>query len=436
MPEHGNAWCKIVQLHEKSVHTTVIGQEMLLNYPRAKDILERENFDGLVAQLPINVYYLTDYWGLFNTAGGYDASYLAVLPRDDAQPAGLILPALELRRVETKGSWVTNIYAHSSPEAGAILADGTAKGVDYQGWSVRPDAELGDLEQRWVDIVARLGADVSASAFWAVARAVKAAGLEKARIATDDSRLAGWLDACGLDNIQCEYRVDLFNEIRLIKTADEISLMQIAARYNETALLKAADAMAEGITWTELENIYMESMARQGGRGVYLNCGVGELPHGAIRRGEPVLFDALGRYEHYHGDFGRCAVLGEPTAEHRQRHQHICTGWEVAQEYLQPGVRYSELSSAVGEAVRREGFRNFRNPVVHSLGLEHTDDPKAPGVQPQDKPDQTLAKGMVVNVDMPHSEIGWGSVHMEDTVVILDDGCERLSSADFGMRII
>ena len=78
---------------------------MLLNYPRAKDILERENFDGLVAQLPINVYYLTDYWGLFNTAGGYDASYLAVLPRNDEQPAGLILPALELRRVETKGMW-------------------------------------------------------------------------------------------------------------------------------------------------------------------------------------------------------------------------------------------------------------------------------------------------------------------------------------------
>jgi len=73
---------------------------------------------------------------------------------------------------------------------------------------------------------------------------------------------------------------------------------------------------------------------------------------------------------------------------------------------------------------------------VHSLGLEHTDDPKSPGVQPQDKPDQTLAKGMVINVDLPHSEIGWGSVHMEDTVLITDDGCERLASADFSLRVI
>ncbi len=61
---------------------------MLLNYPRAKKILEREKLDGLIAQLPIDVYYLTDYWGLFNTAGGYDAAYLAVVPRDNTQPSG------------------------------------------------------------------------------------------------------------------------------------------------------------------------------------------------------------------------------------------------------------------------------------------------------------------------------------------------------------
>ena len=410
---------------------------MLVNLDRAREILQREALDGLIAQLPINVYYLSNYWGLFNTPGGYDAAYLAVLPRDE-QRAALIVPALELRRIETKGTWMANIYGHSSrsvDEADAILADGTAKGVDYRGWSARAGAELGELEKRWVDIVARHGKDMSADAFWAVTRAVKAAGLERGRFATDEPRLAGWLEACGLTHITCAYRVDLFNEIRLVKTPAELALLRTAARYNESGLLAAADAMAEGITWQELENIYMITLARQGGRGVYLNCGVGELPGGKIRRGEPVLFDALGCFEHYHGDFGRCAVLGEPSAEHRQRHRAICSGWEAAQEYLKPGIRYSEVSTAVGAVVRREGFAGFRDPVVHSLGLEHTDDPKKPGVQPQDKPDQVLRKNMVVNVDMPHTEIGWGSVHMEDTVVITENGCERLSSADVEIRV-
>lgn len=409
---------------------------MLLNRERATEIMQREEIDGLIAQLPINLYYLSDYWGLFNTAGGYDAAYFALLPRDTAAPASLIVPALELRRVESKGTWMKNIVGHSCHAGESLLADGTLKGADYSGWPQRPGAALGDLEQRWVRIIERLGSEMSADAFWAVTRAIKAAGLEHAHLATDEPRLQGWLAACGLDHIRISYRVDLFNEIRLVKSADELQLLRQAAVMNEKSLLAAADAMAENITWKELENVYMITMSQQGARGVYLNCGVGELPGEKIRRGEPVMFDALGHFEHYHGDFGRCAVLGEPTAEHRQRHAAICKGWDAAQEYLKPGIRYSELAAAVGDVVRSEGFAGFRDPVVHSLGLEHTDDPKEAGVQPQDKPDQVLQKGMVVNVDMPHTEIGWGSVHMEDTVVITADGCERLATADFSMRII
>jgi Xaa-Pro aminopeptidase len=147
------------------------------------------------------------------------------------------------------------------------------------------------------------------------------------------------------------------------------------------------------------------------------------------------MFDALGTFAHYHGDFGRCAVVGEPTAEHRARHRAICAGWETAQEVLRPGSRYSEISRRVGTAVRAAGLRGFRDPIVHGLGLEHTDDPKPACVQPQDKPDQVLRENMVVNVDLPHTEIGWGSVHMEDTVRISADGCERLGIADVTLRV-
>jgi Xaa-Pro aminopeptidase len=176
-------------------------------------------------------------------------------------------------------------------------------------------------------------------------------------------------------------------------------------------------------------------MAQQGGRGVYLMCGVGELPAGCVRSGEPVFFDGLGQYRHYHGDFGRCAVVGAPSALHRKRHAHLLAGWEEAQSLLQPGIRYSELSAAIGAAVRKAGLGNFRDPVVHSLGLEHTDDVKPFGVQPQTKRDQVLQPNMVINIDMPHTEIGWGSVHIEDTVRITTYGFERLSKTDLGIRI-
>ena len=42
---------------------------------------------------------------------------------------------------------------------------------------------------------------------------------------------------------------------------------------------------------------------------------------------------------------------------------------------------------------------------------------------------------MVINIDMPFTEIGWGSVHMEDTILITDKGYERLSISDFELLI-
>lgn len=410
---------------------------MLLNHPRAVEILTRERLDGLIAARPINSYYLSDYWGAFNTAGGYDGSYFAVLPRRAEEPAALVLPALEIRRLETRGgSWMPNVFAYSSPadEAGTF-DDGTPRGADYAGWPVRTETVLTPLEQQWVAITRRLGRAMAPNARWALARAVKAAGLERSHVAVDDTRVYGWLAACGLDRVKCLYAPEFFNEIRMVKTPIEIEIMRTAARINENALLAAADGMREGASWAEIENVYHMEMARRGGRGVYLMCGLGELPAGKVRRGEPLLFDALGQYQHYHADFGRCAVVGEPSAEHRRRHRAICHGWDVAREMLRPGVRYSEVSQAVGAAVRADGIANFRDPVVHGLGLEHTDDPKPACVQPQTKPDQVICQNMVINVDLPHTEIGWGSVHMEDTVVITASGCERLGSADFSLRI-
>lgn len=409
---------------------------MLLNKARADEILEREGLDGLIALRPINQYYLSDYWGNFNSPVGYEAAYISLYATGD-RPSALVLPALEIRRLETTGgTWMPRVYSYTGPADREPFDDGTPHGADYAGWPVRDDAALGALEQQWVDITAQFGGTMSPNAIWALVRAIRAAGLEHGRIATDDNRIAGWLHHCGLDRTQWDYRPQLFNEIRLVKSATELELLRVAARINEAAVLTTIAALREGAEWSELENLYMAEIAQRGGRGVYLMCGLGGLPARTVRRGEPVMFDGLGQYQQYHGDFGRSAVVGEPSAEHRARYDAICSGWKVAEDMIRPGIAYSELSAAIGEAVRREGLRDFRDPVVHSLGLEHTDDPKPPGVQPQTKPDQVLLPDMVLNVDMPHTEIGWGSMHTEDTLRITTHGWEPLTSLDMGLRVL
>ena len=413
----------------------------LCNVDRAQELMARDQIDGLIASDPINQYYLSNYWGLFNTAGGYHGSYISLLPAKELDAASLIIPALELRRLETTdGTWMPCIYPYFTDADGELeaFADSTPKGQAYSGWQPAVEVaadEMTELENRWVSIVNRLGAQVSPDAFWGLSRAIKNAGLEKATLAVDDPRMIEWLIDYPLENLTLVHKPQLFNEIRMVKTADEITLMTKAASLNEHALITAAKGMREGMTWEEVESLYMVDIASNGGRGVYLMCGLGELPAGTVRRDEPIFMDALGQYQHYHGDFGRCVVVGEPSEKHKRYHQAICAGWDRAQELIKPGADCSEVSRHVAEAVRKAGIRDFREPIVHSVGLEHTDEPKPYGVMPQTKHEQTLQENMVINVDLPHSEIGWGSVHMEDTVVITTNGFERLTKAPLDLII-
>jgi len=415
--------------------------QKLVNQQRAMDIMEREGLDALVAQLPVNSYYLSSYWGLFNRAVGYDGSYFAILPRDPDAPSALIVPAADITQLATEssrnaGTWMTSVYAYSSPaDSERTFPDGTPQGLNYAGFPAAEAAPAAERESNCIAMTERLGESMSPNSFWAVARALKAAGLEQAKIGADDARTASWLHDSGMDKLSVRYCPQLFNEVRLVKTPAEIEILRQAAHINEMSLLLAADVMQAGSTREELETMYMLAMAQQGGHGIALMCGAGDLPAGQVRPSEPVSVQALGQYQHYYGDFGRCAVVGEPSKIYRRRHAHLLLGWETARDKLQPRVTYRELARAVGAEVRKAGLKDFRDPVVRSLGLQHSDDFRLPGMQPEATAEQVLEPDMIVNVDLSYTELGWGSIQLEDTVRITTYGHERLSQTDMRMRV-
>ncbi|MGI9238644.1 MAG: M24 family metallopeptidase [Woeseiaceae bacterium] len=402
----------------------------LINLPRAHDIMAAEGVDGLIAAVPINVYYLSSYWGLLMSAERFDAAFFAVLPAADQQPAALILPSMELRRLITGGgTWMPETFIYTSPDGEQDQI--AVRGLPYGGWPVRAGVSLTELEREWIEATEAQVGRIAGNAIGALSRAVRNAGLEKAKIVADDVRVGAWLHHAGFDKLVCRTDPGLFNRIRAVKTPDELGLMRKAAAINESAMRQAATTFRDGATWAEVETAFAVAMASQGGSASYLMCGAGGPPSGRIRRDEPMFLDALGTYKHYHGDFGRCVVLGEPGAMMQQRHKALCAGWDNVQPLLKPGTRYSELADTAVDAIRRCGLPEFVYATPHGLGLEHTDDPKPAGVQQGMSSDVVLEKGMVLNIDMPFTEIGWGSVHIEDTVHITNDGFEALTSDDF-----
>jgi Xaa-Pro aminopeptidase len=407
---------------------------MLLNAPRAADVMTARGLDGLAALVPINVHYVSGFWSQIMQAG-FDVCLAAVLPRRGDAPRVLVCPAFDVRATIDAAPSVDEIVTYTTP---ATAPGGEETGAPYGGWPTRPGAALSPRQQRWIAETARLTASPAATTIHGLAQALRKAGLATATVGVDDERLLQWLPQAGLDRAKLVPARDAFNEIRLVKTAEEIARLRTAASLNEAAVMHALTALTPGMPWAEIERIYMTHMARHGAEGVYIACGSGGLQHGKVTEGEPIMFDGLGRYRGYHGDFGRSAVVGEPGPDVRARVRALESGWRAAYAAIRPGVRYSQIVATVTEAVHKAGFPGkFRPPVVHSLGLQHTDDPALPWGAPQGpKADRMLEPDMVLNVDLPHIEIGWGAVHLEDTVRVTADGCEPLTSMQTALRVI
>ena len=383
---------------------------MLANLPRARDVMAASDIDGLVAALSINVYYLSGYWGLLMSAERFDAAFFAVLPAREDLPAALVLPSMELRRlVSAGGTWMPETFIYTSPDG--EFDQVAVEGMPYGGWPVRSSAKLTELEQEWIDATAAQVNRVSGNAIGALARAIEAAGLNRGKLVADDARVGDWLRQAGLEEVECRTDAGVFNHIRAVKTPQELELLRKAAVINERALRDAASAFQEGANWTEIEIAYMTAMASQGGKGSYVICGAGGPPAGQIRRNEPMFLDALGTYCQYHGDFGRCVVVGEPDDLMQQRHKALLAGWDAVQPLLKPGTRYSELANVAVEAIRQPWPAGVRlRDAAHGLGLEHTDDPETPAGSQQGmtRGCSVLEAGMVLNIDMPFTEIGLG----------------------------
>ena len=104
-------------------------------------------------------------------------------------------------------------------------------------------------------------------------------------------------------------------------------------------------------------------------------------------------------------------------------------GLEKASDIIKPGIRKSTIISEVIDTVRKAGFPEFFYVSPHSIGLEHTDQPLPLGPETHGKAtDFIVEKDMVLNIDMPYFEWGWGTMHLEDTFLVKDNNVEILTS--------
>ena len=137
----------------------------------------------------------------------------------------------------------------------------------------------------------------------------------------------------------------------------------------------------------------------------------------------------------YHADVCKSGCVGtEATNEHRKRYDAVQAGVLKAVDKLKPGVLSQELFETMVAGVRAAGIPDYSNFFVgHTIGLEAREFPFILG--PAEEVDDLflpntsnvpMEPGMVVNLEASSQVMGWGSVQVEYTLAVTNDGHEHL----------
>lgn len=408
------------------------GRELFVNKPRAYAVLEQLHLDGLVALNPINVYYLTNTRPIF-TKFGRDTPAFATFARDPSQPSFLVAHIHETQNCLTGDRDYPPIIAYSAMRNWQDhLDDDEPRAPDPapSHFPVGPYSLTG-REQNWIDAHTMHAARLAPTAAWGLARALTESGLAKARLAVDDMRIATLLQQVGMTGVTCVPGEQVFRKIRMVKSDAEVAMMRVAGDNNAVATMNTIRAIEPGMRFEQVEQIFRLECAKLGANIVSFLAGIqlGGFPDDHTVAGKPFMIDAVSHTAGYHGDFARTVVLGEPSKKVLSRAAANKAGRDAFLERVRPGVRFSELKRVAREAQIKSGMPEAIIIVnAHTVGLEHDDNAARLDV-PFDVPDDVvLEENMVLTVDLPYFEIGWGGGHHEDLLLVTSHGFEPLNT--------
>ncbi len=394
---------------------------MLLNEARLDEFLAKASLDAVIGTSPENVLYLSGYWAMSQWVRRGPQAYV-LRPRK-----GLGEPAV-----------VTNTSLLDLVADQDISAD--VRRYSYFKTDVDATAVLSAADARHI---ALFSSEAYPGPVAALAAAINQRGLAKARIGIDEigitpqcmeQLVAAFPDATFVRAFA------LMENVRAIKTPDEIVRLRRAASISEQSIEAALGAAAVGITEIELARVFHSRTTMLDGVPVTGCIGFGDRSamsnvqpsSQALKMGDAIRFDVGCRYQYYRSDISRIAVMGEPSSKLRLYHDALYKGVQRAYEILKPGLKISELFRQVVDTVQKEGIPHYnRSHVGHGIGIEGYDPPNIAG----DFSD-VFEANMVICVETPYYELGFAGLQVEDMILVTGDGAELLMARDGKLRVL
>jgi len=222
--------------------------------------------------------------------------------------------------------------------------------------------------------------------------------------------------------------------LRGVKTKDELISLKAAADLNFHAFETVLPMIRPGVTELQIARELEFSLKRLGGEAnafdFIVASGVrGALPHGVasekrLQSGELVTIDFGTTVDGYHSDETVTLAIGEVDRKLRQIFDIVLEAHDSALEAVRSGLQISELDAVAREYISAQGYGEyFGHGLGHGVGLEIHEYPAV-----SSRSDQGLVAGMVITIEPGIYLAGTGGVRIEDTVVVTENGFEKLTS--------
>jgi Xaa-Pro dipeptidase len=221
-------------------------------------------------------------------------------------------------------------------------------------------------------------------------------------------------------------------QARRTKLPEEIEKIARAAAITEHGLHKAFAQARAGVTELELSTTIASEMRAGGGvpRFVVVTCGERSALADAyampakLKSGDLVRFDIGCTVDGYWADMARSAVVGEATHEQQERYDALLAGEEAERALARAGVSAGDLFKVAVDRVREGALPNYkRSHCGHGIGIDVHEFPTLSAANQG----VALEDGMVLCVETPYYQIGWGGMMVEDMIVIRPNGNECLT---------
>ncbi|MGH3134343.1 MAG: M24 family metallopeptidase, partial [Gaiellaceae bacterium] len=330
----------------------------------------------------------------------------------------------------------------SSSEIDYVLEDLT-DGVEVQvyGRFFRfgdPDADLDERESLIARLAEATHEDVDEVAL--VVAYLEHAGLAGGTLAIDVAAFPRL--TASLPGADVRFLPELVRQVRMVKTRKEQERLRKAATIAEDAIAETVEALRVGVTQRELAHVFSASVAAAGGRIRMDNVSLGRstafgnanVPDDRLEVGSVVRFDVGAVVDGYASDLSRCFGFGTVDGKTESYYRALLAGQQAALEVVRPGVSASALFHVAVETVRNEGIPHYeRTNVGHGIGL-FGDGYDPPLLAPDDA--TRLEAGMVLCVETPYYELGFGGLQVEDMALVTDSGYERLTRLPRELRVV